>query len=245
MVSLQLGPCQLGVLMIETRNIETAPGMIFDVSVGGPEAGPLVLMLHGFCVSRHFWDNQIPALAAAGYFVLAPNQRGYAAGARPDPAVFDNYLIDKLIGDALDILWATGHGERGFISSGTIGAAACLGSSPKLAGEGGLADDAVAPTSSRLRSSNEDRPRAAAPLAASPRAPRFWCRTAAARGERQMGARPAGAKRRACGGDRQAPLGDRQRVGDGGGARLVPSSRPATSGRADQGADPIHLGRFR
>ena len=83
--------------MIETRNIETAPGMIFDVSLGGPEAGPLVLMLHGFCVSRHFWDNQIPALAAAGYFVLAPNQRGYAAGARPDPAVFDNYRIEKLI----------------------------------------------------------------------------------------------------------------------------------------------------
>src|SRR5436305_3433680 len=75
--------CQFGVLMIETRNIETAPGMVFDVSVGGPEAGPLVLMLHGFCVSRHFWDNQIPALAAAGYFVLAPNQRGYAAGPAP------------------------------------------------------------------------------------------------------------------------------------------------------------------
>src|SRR5437588_4452980 len=114
MVSLQLGLCQFGVWMIETRNIETAPGMRFDVSVGGPEAGPLVLMLHGFCVSRHFWDNQIPALAAAGYFVLAPNQRGYAAGARPDPAVFDNYRIDKLIGDALDILGATGNGEQRF-----------------------------------------------------------------------------------------------------------------------------------
>jgi hypothetical protein len=33
---------------------------------------PLVLMLHGFCVSRHYWDNQVRALAAAGYFVLAP-----------------------------------------------------------------------------------------------------------------------------------------------------------------------------
>ena len=48
MVSFQLGPCQFGVLMIETRNIETAPGMISDVSLGGPEAGPLVLMLHGW-----------------------------------------------------------------------------------------------------------------------------------------------------------------------------------------------------
>jgi pimeloyl-ACP methyl ester carboxylesterase len=68
--------------MVETRNIETAPGMVFDASVAGLETAPLVLMLHGFCVSRHFWDNQIPALAEAGCFVVAPNQRGYAAGAR-------------------------------------------------------------------------------------------------------------------------------------------------------------------
>ena len=88
--------------MIETRNIETAPGLVFDASVAGPQTAPLVLMLHGFCVSRHFWDNQIPALAAAGCFVVAPNQRGYAAGARPDPAEFDNYRIDKLIGRAQD-----------------------------------------------------------------------------------------------------------------------------------------------
>ena len=42
---------------IETRNIETAPGLVFDASVAGPETAPLVLMLHGFCISRHFWDN--------------------------------------------------------------------------------------------------------------------------------------------------------------------------------------------
>jgi hypothetical protein len=46
--------------MIETREIETAPGLVFDCSVGGDALAPLVLMLHGFCVSRYFWDNQIP-----------------------------------------------------------------------------------------------------------------------------------------------------------------------------------------
>jgi pimeloyl-ACP methyl ester carboxylesterase len=100
--------------MLETRHIETAPGLVFDATVSGAETAPLVLMLHGFCVSRHFWDNQVPALAAAGYFVVAPNQRGYAAGARPNPAEFDNYGIDKLIGDALDIVKAAGHGDRRF-----------------------------------------------------------------------------------------------------------------------------------
>ena len=58
--------------MIETREIETAPGLVFDCSVGGDALAPLVLMLHGFCVSRYFWDNQIPVLAAAGYFAAAP-----------------------------------------------------------------------------------------------------------------------------------------------------------------------------
>src|SRR5882672_1157051 len=100
-------------LTIETRRIETAPGLVFDVSVAGRDDAPLVLMLHGFCVSRYFWHNQMPALAA-GYFAMAPNQRGYSAGARPDPADFDNYRVDRLIGDALDIVAATGHGERRF-----------------------------------------------------------------------------------------------------------------------------------
>jgi pimeloyl-ACP methyl ester carboxylesterase len=100
--------------MIETRRIQTAPDLVFDISAGGSDSAPLVLMLHGFCVSRYFWDNQIPVLAAAGYFVLAPNQRGYAAGARPDPADFDNYRIDRLIGDALDIVKEAGHGDRQF-----------------------------------------------------------------------------------------------------------------------------------
>lgn len=100
--------------MIRTSRIETAPGLVFDCSVGGPKSAPLVLMLHGFCVSRHFWDNQVPALAAVGYFVVAPNQRGYATDARPDPADFDNYRIDKLIGDATDMVVGAGHGDRRF-----------------------------------------------------------------------------------------------------------------------------------
>src|SRR5258708_5303932 len=99
---------------MDVRKIETAPGLVFDASVGGSESAPLVLMLHGYSVSRHFWAAQVPALAAAGYFAVAPNQRGYAIGARPDPANFDNYRIDKLVGDALDIAKAAGHGDRRF-----------------------------------------------------------------------------------------------------------------------------------
>ena len=71
-------------------------------------------MLHGFCVSRYFRDNQVPVLEGAGYLAVAPNQRGYAAGARPDPADFDSYRIDKLIGDANDIVAGGGCGDLRF-----------------------------------------------------------------------------------------------------------------------------------
>jgi pimeloyl-ACP methyl ester carboxylesterase len=99
---------------IDTRRVETAPGLAFDVSVAGANDAPLVLLLHGFCVSRHFWNNQLPALAQTGYFAVAPNQRGYSVAARPDPQVFDNYRVEGLIGDALDIVAAAGYGEWRF-----------------------------------------------------------------------------------------------------------------------------------
>jgi pimeloyl-ACP methyl ester carboxylesterase len=100
--------------MIETRAVETAPGMVFDASVSGYDSAPLVLMLHGFGVSRFFWNAQVHTVAEAGYLAVAPNQRGYASGARPDPADRASYRIDHLISDALDIVSAIGHGDRRF-----------------------------------------------------------------------------------------------------------------------------------
>ena len=100
--------------MIELRRIETGPGLVFDVSAAGDAAAPLVLLLHGFAVSRHLYDAQVPALAQGGFFAVAPNQRGYSAGARPDPADFAQYDIERLIEDALELVAAVGHGARRF-----------------------------------------------------------------------------------------------------------------------------------
>ena len=100
--------------MIDTSKIETAPGMVFDASVSGLDGAPLVLMLHGFGVSRYFWNAQVAALAAAGFLAVAPNQRGYAADARPDPSDHGSYHIELLIGDALAIVAALGYGDRRF-----------------------------------------------------------------------------------------------------------------------------------
>ena len=83
------------------QKITTAPGMTFDVLVDGPADGAPVLLLHGFAESLHTWDAQIAALAQAGYRAIAPSQRGYSAGARPDPANTDNYVFDRLVDDPM------------------------------------------------------------------------------------------------------------------------------------------------
>jgi pimeloyl-ACP methyl ester carboxylesterase len=100
--------------MIALRQMETRPGLRFDVALAGDMAAPLVLLLHGFAVSRHLYDGQLPALAAAGYLALAPSQRGYSPGARPDPADAAQYDIELLITDALDLVAAAGHQNRRF-----------------------------------------------------------------------------------------------------------------------------------
>ena len=53
---------------METRRIEITPGMTFDVSVDGIDAAPLVLMLHGFGVSRFFWNCPGPGARRSRVF---------------------------------------------------------------------------------------------------------------------------------------------------------------------------------
>ncbi|MBS0539891.1 MAG: alpha/beta hydrolase [Proteobacteria bacterium] len=98
---------------METTQIKTRSGLSFTADVAGPAGGVLVLLLHGFPESRHSWRAAMPELAKAGYHAVAPDQRGYSAHARPDPATLDNYLFDKLVADAIDIADASGaEGKR-------------------------------------------------------------------------------------------------------------------------------------
>ncbi|MEQ9639453.1 MAG: alpha/beta hydrolase [Alphaproteobacteria bacterium] len=100
--------------MVETRQIAVADGLSFTVWTDGPEAAPLVLLLHGYPQSRHAWRAQIPPLAAAGCRVVAPDQRGYSPGARPDPTRLANYDYDKLVADAVAIADAAGAAGQRF-----------------------------------------------------------------------------------------------------------------------------------
>lgn len=65
-------------------------------------AGPLALLVHGWPELAHSWRNQVPALAAAGYRVVAPDMRGY--GASDAPAAVEDYTILHLVGDLVGLL---------------------------------------------------------------------------------------------------------------------------------------------
>jgi pimeloyl-ACP methyl ester carboxylesterase len=100
--------------MAALYKIEIAPELIFDALIEGQPGAPLVVLLHGFASSMYAWRGQIPALAAAGCYAVAPSQRGYSPEARPDPTRFDNYNFDKLVGDAMDVAAACACGNPRF-----------------------------------------------------------------------------------------------------------------------------------
>ena len=72
----------------------------------GPEDGKLVILLHGFTEFWWSWRFQIPALAAAGFRVVAPDMRGYNLSDKPFGV--EAYRIEKLIGDVAGLIRALG-----------------------------------------------------------------------------------------------------------------------------------------
>jgi pimeloyl-ACP methyl ester carboxylesterase len=69
--------------------------------------GPLVLLVHGFPELWYSWRHQIPALAEAGYRAVAIDQRGYGRSSKLwDPL---EYRISRLVGDAVEIVYALGE----------------------------------------------------------------------------------------------------------------------------------------
>ncbi len=96
-------------------NIELAVGpYTFPARSAGPSDGQLVLLLHGFPESSWEWRDQIEALSSARFHAVAPEQRGYSPGARPDR--IDDYAIDLLVGDVIGM--ADGLGAETFHLAG-------------------------------------------------------------------------------------------------------------------------------
>jgi pimeloyl-ACP methyl ester carboxylesterase len=71
--------------------------------------GPLVLLLHGWPESWYSWRHQLPALAAAGFHAVAPDQRGY--GGTDRPSAIDEYSVVRLVDDVVGLIDALGADE--------------------------------------------------------------------------------------------------------------------------------------
>ena len=107
--------------MIERLEID-ANRLTFTARAAGPEGGRGVILLHGFPQTSWCWRGQLSELGDAGYRAVAPDQRGYSAGARPR-AVAD-YGLDHLVGDVLaladamemDMFDLVGHDWGGMVS---------------------------------------------------------------------------------------------------------------------------------
>ncbi|MGE2737310.1 alpha/beta fold hydrolase [Mycolicibacterium vaccae] len=77
-------------------------GVTLRVLEAGQRGAPTVVLCHGFPELAFTWRHQIPALAAAGYHVLAPDLRGY--GGSDKPADVAAYSVDELTADVVGLL---------------------------------------------------------------------------------------------------------------------------------------------
>jgi pimeloyl-ACP methyl ester carboxylesterase len=75
----------------------------------GPADGPVVILLHGFPEFWYGWRRQIGPLAAAGFRVIAPDQRGYNLSSKPEGIA--RYALRELVADVLAICDAAGRDQ--------------------------------------------------------------------------------------------------------------------------------------
>ena len=92
----------------------TVNGVELEVFEAGKEnAGNPIVLCHGWPQHAFSWRHQMPALAAAGYHVIVPNQRGYGHSARPmDVAAYD---LAHLTGDLAALLDHFGYEDATFV----------------------------------------------------------------------------------------------------------------------------------
>ena len=95
------------------HRIAAVNGVELAVLEAGDRGAPPIILSHGFPESAWSWRHQLPTLAAAGYHVIAPDQRGY--GGSSCPTEVGAYGIDALCDDLLGLVDETGHDQAVFV----------------------------------------------------------------------------------------------------------------------------------
>jgi pimeloyl-ACP methyl ester carboxylesterase len=121
---LETGTLAPGIRSGFARNIN---GLDMHVLEAGFEAKgrPLVLLLHGFPELAYSWRKVMPPLAAAGFHVVAPDQRGYGRTTGWD-ADYDgdlaSFRILNAVRDAVGLASAFGYREVALVAGHDFGA---------------------------------------------------------------------------------------------------------------------------
>jgi pimeloyl-ACP methyl ester carboxylesterase len=112
---------------IRSRFVSSINGLSMHVLEAGFETRdrPIVLLLHGFPELAYSWRKVMGPLAAAGFHVVAPDQRGYGRTTGRD-AEYDGNLgsfrILNAVRDALGLVFALGRREVALVAGHDFGA---------------------------------------------------------------------------------------------------------------------------
>jgi pimeloyl-ACP methyl ester carboxylesterase len=85
---------------LETLSFQNGAVQLCAVAAG-PKDGPVVVLLHGFPEFWYGWRKQIEPLAAAGFRVIVPDQRGYNLSSKPSGVA--SYALTELVSDVIAI----------------------------------------------------------------------------------------------------------------------------------------------
>src|ERR1700710_2731395 len=99
---------------IRSRYVDSINGLRMHVLEAGYETKgrPCVLLLHGFPELAYSWRRVMPALAEAGYHVVAPDQRGYGRTTGWDgdyDGDLASFRLFNLVRDTLGLVLALGY----------------------------------------------------------------------------------------------------------------------------------------
>lgn len=83
---------------LETRRIALPTDVTLTVQTGGAREGEAIILLHGFPESHRTWRAVAPDLAR-DFFVVAPDQRGFADSGKPEGV--DAYKPDRIVEDVM------------------------------------------------------------------------------------------------------------------------------------------------
>ncbi|MGE5270230.1 MAG: alpha/beta fold hydrolase [Thiohalocapsa sp.] len=110
---------------VRARFVRDVNGLDIHILAAGDTARPLVLLLHGFPELAYSWRKVMPALADAGYHVVAPDQRGYGrtTGWSADyDADLRPFRLLNAVRDAVGLVAALGYRQAASVVGHDFGA---------------------------------------------------------------------------------------------------------------------------